>query len=673
MQLIPLKKGSKAPRDTAWTTRDYTDKEVQRWRASGGNIGLRLGPTDLVLDIDPQNNREGLDADEILDQLDKSLGSDLRSAPRNRTGRGGIHVLMTKPADMRVKKYPFTGRRDLEFKIKGSQIVAPGSIHPDTLRPYVEEKTGDPMPIPDVLREHIERVITLSTGKVVDVQVSQVARCLELLDPTEFREHDTWLKLGMSVHAATGGGTDGKQLWLKWCWSDPHYEGDEEVAERWDTFHPDGDIGASTLFYFTAKVAGFIPPAEAADDFEAWEEPENFGPYQPEWRFTPGKNPKIKAGLVHNCLEAMRALAPDVGWNEHSKSLVWTTDLRALEDTDIRSLIFRVSESWGAMWSGDPTEAKMNAAVELYGQEHSFHPVRDYLGGLVWDGKPRVGSWLCDYTEAEDNAYVRAVGKLLLVAAVARIYKPGVKYDNVVVFEGPQGSGKSTLVRMLGGQWAIEGLPVLGTQSEADTVDRIRDKWIIEIDEMVATKKSDVDYVKAFVSRTADNVRLAYDRRKMHFPRQCVFIGTTNDANYLRDMTGNRRWLPVEVGECQFLRVETDRDQLWGEARILFEADPMQVLALPRSLLADATAEQEERMMADAFEEPIRRFLCEIQEGSVSTEEVVNKALSKSYPGLKQSELVRIGHIMRRAGWEKTKRRLSNGARLSAWKAPDND
>lgn len=672
MELIPLRKGAKIPRDAEWTKRKYSKKEIDTWRDDGGNLGLRLGPTDLVLDIDPRNNPDGLDADEILIALDGELGTELVNFPRNRTGSDGIHVLMTKPPEVRVKKYPFgKNRRDLEFKVVGSQIVGPGSIHPDTGRKYAIEVDGLSRPAPAELLAVVERPVTVSQPSTPgDVPLSQVEACLALLDPEDFRDQEDWLKLGMSVHAACNGSADGRDVWVNWCWSDPEYDSDETVGDRWDSFTAGGDIKASTLFYFTNKAAGGIPPASAEDDFMDLGEEEETEEYQPRWRLTRGKAPTVNAQLVHNSVEAVRAFNPSIGWNQHSKSLVWKDTLMQLEDQDVRALIMRVSDTWSTRWSGDPSEKNMNAAVEKYGQDNAFHPVKDYLEPLEWDGKPRLNRWLTEYTEAEDSEYTCAVGRLLMIAAVARIYQPGVKYDCVVVFEGHQGSGKSTLVRMLGGRFSMEGLPVLGMQSESDIVDRIKDKWIIEIDEMIATKKSDVDHVKAFVSRTADNARLAYDRRKSYFPRQCIFIGTTNDSVYLRDMTGNRRWLPVKVEKCDFLRVEQDRDQLWAEAVREYKADPKQILALPDKLQTAASAQQEERMMADSFEEPIQNYLTLKNGGEdedVSTDTLVVEALGRSYHSLKQAELVRIGQIMARAGWVKKRMVCSDGARRQGW------
>ncbi|KKN48563.1 hypothetical protein LCGC14_0651500 [marine sediment metagenome] len=674
MKYIPLRKqgSTKAPRDTDWTNREYSAKEIKAWRESGGNLGLRLGPKDLVLDIDPRNNPEGLDADQILAKLDEELDIDLMSYPRSRTGSDGIHVIMTKPEDMRVRKYPFgKERRDLEFKVVGSQIVAPGSIHPETGRKYVVEKKGKARLAPDALLDKIKKILKESKNAApTNIELSQIVNCLALLDPQDFRDQEDWLKLGMSVHAASGGSSEARAEWTKWCWSDPNYEGDESVGERWDSYTAGGDISASTLFYFTHKAAGGVPPADPEDDFEdLGPEPESDG-YTPRWRLTRGKAPTINSQLVHNSVEAVRVMGPDIGWNEHSKSLVWKTSLMQLEDQDVRAMIMAVSDTWGLKWSGDPSEKSMNAAIERYGRDNAFHPVKEYLESLEWDKDDRISTWLSEYTQAPATKYVHAVGRLLLVAAVARIYRPGVKYDNVVVFEGRQGSGKSSLVRVLGGKWSIEGLPVLGLQSEADIVDRIRDKWVIEIDEMLATKKSDVDHVKAFVSRTSDNVRLAYDRRKMHFPRQCVFIGTTNDDSYLRDMTGNRRWLPVKVEECDFLRVEVDRDQIWAEAVQVYKADPMQILALPDALSEDAMREQEERMMEDAFEEPIRNYVAKIgSRDPIANETIITEAITRTYTSMKQPELVRVGQIMRRIGWEKYRMRCQDsGARRQGWK-----
>ena len=202
-----------------------------------------------------------------------------------------------------------------------------------------------------------------------------------------------------------------------------------------------------------------------------------------------------------------------------------------------------------------------------------FHPVRDYLKTLEWDGEERVETLLVDYLGAEDSKYTRTVTRKFLVAAIARIMQPGVKFDNVLVTLGKQGIGKTLLAEKLGGPWFSNSLDSVQGK---DAYEALQGNWIIELGEMSATKKADIDAVKQFVSKTADSFRAAYARNtETHF-RQCVFWGTTNEHEFLRDRTGNRRFWPVECSKeggklKPWNMKDEDRDQIWAEALHLYK------------------------------------------------------------------------------------------------------
>ena len=197
----------------------------------------------------------------------------------------------------------------------------------------------------------------------------------------------------------------------------------------------------------------------------------------------------------------------------------------------------------------------------------SFHPVRDYLAGLQWDGAARLDRWLVDYAGAVESDYVRAVGSLMLTAAVRRVRKPGVKFDEMVVLESPtQGTDKSSALATLAvhDEWFSDDLP-LNVEGKR-VIEALRGKWIIEAAELSGMRKADVEHVKALLSRTVDRGRLSYDRIVSNVPRQAIFVATTNSEKYLRDTSGNRRFWPVRVDRFDVKALRRDRDQLWAEA-----------------------------------------------------------------------------------------------------------
>lgn len=251
-------------------------------------------------------------------------------------------------------------------------------------------------------------------------------------------------------------------------------------------------------------------------------------------------------------------------------ALPWNTDERERDwedndDSGLRYYIEKVYQIKG--------KANIEDAWGLVANENRYHPVRDYLESLVWDGVPRVETLFIEFMGAEDNAYTRAVSRIALTAAVARIFAPGIKYDNVVVLVGPQGCGKSTILKKLGRDWFSD---TLTTMQGKEAYEQIQGFWIIEIGELAAMKRYEVETVKQFTSKSEDSYRAAYGHHVETHKRQCVFFGTTNTYDFLKDMTGNRRFFPVDVHPEKAVKdVWNDLDaktvdQIWAEAVSLF-------------------------------------------------------------------------------------------------------
>lgn len=297
-------------------------------------------------------------------------------------------------------------------------------------------------------------------------------------------------------------------------------------------------------------------------------------------------------------------------------------------------------------------ENVFDAALQLC-HENSFDPVADYLGGLAWDGRPRLDAWLSRYVGAEDTPLHRAFGANVLIAAVRRVRSPGCKFDFVLVLEGlTQGEGKSTALRILAGEEARFSDQEVLHLSAREQQEAITGKWIVELSELAGIGRGEIERIKAFVSRTHDRARPAYGRITFDQPRRCVFIGTTNQGQYLRDASGNRRFWPVRVGAIDLAALREDRDQLWAEAAVREVGG--HALALPKDLWAAAGEAQCARMEDDPWIEKLQHLRGEVSNG----EERLAFASVTEALGIvaeRQSTAVakRIGDCMLRLGWVK--------------------
>lgn len=251
----------------------------------------------------------------------------------------------------------------------------------------------------------------------------------------------------------------------------------------------------------------------------------------------------------------------------------------------------------------------INDAVVLVAAKNRFNPVADYLNAVHWDGVKRLDTLFIDYLGAADTPYTRAVTRKSFVAAVARAMQPGVKYDTMPVLTGTQGLGKTTLIQKMGKAWFTNSIESFEGKEAAEMLQGV---WIVEIGEMSAYSKSDVNTIKGFLSRTEDQYRAAYARKTEKHPRRCVFFGTSNRSDYLKDPTGGRRFLPIDVGIQQpvksvFEHLNAEVDQLWAEAVINWRLG--ESLFLSGELAEEARRQQEGHSEQDPWESVIREFV----------------------------------------------------------------
>ena len=292
-------------------------------------------------------------------------------------------------------------------------------------------------------------------------------------------------------------------------------------------------------------------------------------------------DPNLKDCLAYNEMDHNIVTLKSLPWREVRGESQWV-------DTDDASLRYYMERVYGLTGKD-----RIFDAVNVVAQERSFNPVRDYLQSGKWDGVKRVDTLLIDYLGAEDTPYTRAVTRKTLAAAVARIFRPGCKFDYMLTLRGRQGLGKSALIAKLGGAWFSD---TFTTMHGKDAYEQVQGVWIMEVGELAGMRKAEAETIKLYISKQVDRFRPAYGRRLQEFPRQCVFIGTTNETQFLRDTTGNRRfWVvdtPNKPSHNMWDELTPEKiKQIWAEAVEIYNAG--EKLYLPASLEKVAREVQE--------------------------------------------------------------------------------
>ncbi|EAE1992863.1 TPA: virulence-associated E family protein [Listeria monocytogenes] len=302
-----------------------------------------------------------------------------------------------------------------------------------------------------------------------------------------------------------------------------------------------------------------------------------------------------------------------IAFNKHRdgidarEGLPWEQMKGGWNDSDNAALKVYLSNKYGIY---SPTKTK--DAILAVAAERSYHPIKEYLDHLPeWDGTDRVETLLIDYFNATDNSYTRAVTRKMMVAAVARIVHPGTKFDSVLILNGPQGIGKSTFFAKLAGDWFSDSLTLTDMKDKAGP-EKLQGYWILELGELAGMRKTDVEVVKSFISRSDDKYRASYGVNVESHPRQCIIVGSTNaESGFLRDITGNRRFWPVRIsgdGKRKAWQMSVyDVEQIWAETLVLYAKG--EKLYLEGSDVELATNEQADAMESDEREGLVRTYL----------------------------------------------------------------
>lgn len=634
----------------------------QRWPEC--NWGLACGASGVVVvDIDPRNG-----GDDSLADLERAHGK-LPSTTTALTGGGGQHYMFSADGHTVPSRVLAPG---VDLKADGGYVVLPPGTHASggTYRWDAGGHPNDvaPAPVPAWVRELAgERKHQPQTGPSGAVTAGFIGACFEAMG---------WLGRSLGADKAVAR-----------C---PN-EDNHTTGSRWDSSTVVfGPRAGATLGHFycshshcsTLKILDEIPrdvqaavrAARFAPDYNPAEERTHDSPataiadsdgewtrqlrYADNGRLT--RDPGNAALLLANLPEWTGCLQYDV----FADRSVWARPVpplpgivapvvgEELAEHHTTYVHHWLAKNHGVGFSRETVHDAINASARA----NETHPVREYLAGLRWDGIPRVDTWLAHYARAVPVPYLSAVSRWWLLSAVARVLEPGVQADHIIVLEGPQGAGKSTAAKILGGEWYLGSLPDI---SQKDAAALLQGSWIVEIGELDAFRGAAATRVKNWVTTRVDAYRPAYGRFMVRRPRQCVFVGTTNELHYIDDSTGGRRFWPVPITGLRRAELEHDRDQLWAEAVHAFHSGETW------HPTGDATGHlavaQEQRHDADVWEARVAAWV----EGRppFTTAEVLGLCLDIEPGRWDRRTQTRVGICLTRLGY-RSEQRIENSVRV---------
>lgn len=584
MTLIPCIGLNKLPKHKGFLKAPY-DPELEP--QDNVNYQVLLSQRYLVVDCDPRHY-EPKD-DRPLNRLFVDCGLDpalYKDTFIVKTPSGGFHVYFTKHPDVDVVS-TLKAYQGLEFKCKF--IMAAGS--------YIErDKDGNPVnrgyltaykspaeitPAPQLLLAKLQRKIIPSTLEV-DVpgdspaDISAFTRHCEDAEGAIQGHNGDGKTYGIAIHGRSLGLSAGvvynimAEKYNPKClppWTEDELKrkiinayqysmaprGTRSIHNEFNEPVPEGaTVEPIKVKYQTNKDGSLKRSLANLKMFF------NFPTFDP--------NPERKRILD------IPAIGRNLGFDQFSGRIVWTQPApwyktsNEWDDQDASQFKMILSDQLHIEFGMD----QMHEAATICARERAFHPVRDYVNSIRWDGVSRVDNWLGTYCGVLDNEYTRFIGRKTLVAAIARVFRPGCKFDHVLVFEGIQGIGKSYMWEIMASPWFTDA-PL--SIHDKGAVEVLQGKWVVELAEMDALSRYESQAIKGFFTRNEDRCRMAYERNAKSFPRQCIFVGSLNpeQTGWLKDRTGNRRYWPVPVTRIDLKGLKRDRDQLWAEALSIFE------------------------------------------------------------------------------------------------------
>jgi hypothetical protein len=613
-------------------------------------IGLATGNGRLAIDID---EKEGASGNATI----AANGWTIPATAWQRTPSGGAHLIVTVPPGINAPTDTGVLGSGLDRRGDGGYIVLydPALI------------TAPIAPAPEWSLTNAgrsgERRSPLGTDRAPSFDLA--CKALRSIDPDQL-DYDHWRNVTAAYrHAATGTAHDDaiRSDWDGWCatyatndigknnklWRSL----DNGTGLGWDFLRqyalkhgdlPDDDRARLAGLNGAAHSMPMVPNANASPvDFWA----------------TFNADEAAKASAIA-CIKHLAELGWPVAHNEFSDRTMITARVPWDDATATHPREWTDNDTHGCKAALEatfikPSKETVHDTVRFIALRNKYHPVRDYLNGLRWDGIMRLPALASRYFGAEHTPYSELIGTKFMISAVARIKEPGCKADTMLILEGAQGAGKSSALRSLvGDDWFTDQMPDFSTK---DAEIQLGGKWLIEIAELDRMNRAEVTAVKSYASRQIGTYRPPYGRATINVPRQCIFAGSTNETEYLRDQTGNRRFWPITCGRIDGAAIRRDRDQLWAEAVFRYQLGERWWLEGDQERLAQA--EQDGRRERDPWEELIASRLAIYGTMPITIEQVCLTVLGITFEKHNATINRRVATCLKRAGY--TRRQIRFG------------
>lgn len=676
--LTPIPYGHKSPVTHGWNQRENCIDDPEVADCLDGNAGIchaYSGTACVDIDDGPKADEwfkaRGIDIAALCDAPDAVLISS------GREGRAKILYRVEKP----LPTFNLSGTHGFELRCQATtgrtvQDVAPGSIHPDTDKPYVWAGAGDfrnipMMPValhalwtsmikPDIkqARERAEKPVALpALQKLIGAQDPNVG-------------YDDWIRVGMAIHYETGGADAGLQLWDDWSSAGDKYKGISDLETHWRSFHADASVAVTARSLVKDQVAGddeftaitdedvqtatAVIPTERQEATELAKELAELDRDKGGNAFATLPNTLAVMSRPEICGYDLRLdeFKHEIMLRAADEELGW----RALRDTDLTAARIWLEEN--ARFYPVSKEI-VRDTIHYIGEQNKMDSAQEWLTSLTWDGVDRVNRFMPDYFGTLDGEYERHVGLYLWTAMAGRVMQPGCQVDMCPILVGRQGIGKSQGIKAMVPDPSFY-VEVRLDEKDDDIARKIRGTLIGEIAELRGLRSADLDRIKAFITRTHEKWTPKYMEHSTTFARRLVMVGTTNEDEFLAD-TENRRWLPVRCIRVNVAAIQRDMEQLWAQAYEMWLAQGI----LWQRVEKLAGPERVEYEVGDSWEQAVGQWLAD-NPGEHTTAELLSLALGYDARQITRTQEHRMGRIMRELGYTKRNKRHGHQV-LKTW------